>query len=165
MALLDDVRGFPAPGLVPADTVLAARGAWDVDNLTALLAGAHGLAEVQVFAEVDVAELAAVDTPERALADFLETGVPPLWSSQHRGIKTVKLGGTLTGPAGTCVSIVGSEPRLADDQAHLQPLNWLVAALRRDGDEPGVVVFVVPAELAADVARVIADAGLRAESW
>lgn len=165
MALLDDVRRFPAPGLVPADAVLAARGAWDIDKLTALLQGAHGLTEVKVFAEVDAAELAAVDTPERALVDFLETGVPPLWSSQHRGVKTVKLGGTLTGARGTLVSIVGSEPRLADDQAHLQPLNWIVAALRRDDGAPGVVVFVVPGELSGDVARVITDAGLRVESW
>jgi hypothetical protein len=165
VALLDYVRQFPAPGLVPADTVLAARGAWDIDNLTALLEGTHGLAEVKVFAELDAAELAAVDTPERALSDFLETGVPPLWSSQHRGVKTVKLGGTLTGAGGTLVSIVGSEPRLADDQAHLQPLNWIVAALRRDDGDPGVVVFVVPGELSGDVAQVITDADLRVESW
>jgi hypothetical protein len=145
--------------------VVAVKGAWDAGNLVALLEGAHALAEVKVFAEVDVAELAAVDTPERALRDYLETGTPPLWTSQHRGIKTVKLGGTLAGRSGTLVSIVDSMPQLADNRCHLQPVNWLVASLRRDAGLSGVLLLVVPGELAKAAARLVECAGLRSEFW
>lgn len=167
MGLLDEVRSFPGPArrLGEAIKVVAVKGAWDVGKLLTLLWGAHRLPEVKVFAEVDVAELAAVDAPERALRDYLESGTPLVWTSQHRGIKTVKLGGTVTGRSGTLVSIVDSIPPLADNRRHLQPVTWLVASLRRDAGLSGVILFVVPAELAEDAARLIADAGLRPELW
>jgi hypothetical protein len=167
VGLLDEVRPFPGPTprLGDAIKVVAVRGAWEAGKLLTLLRSAHSLPEVKVFAEVDVAELAAVDAPERALRDYLETGTPPLWASQHRGIKTVKFGGTVSGRSGTLVSIVDSIPPLADNRRHLQPVTWLVASLRRDSGLSGVVLFVVPDGLAGDAVRLSAGAGLRSELW
>jgi hypothetical protein len=124
VSLLAEVRPFPRA--FPAGTRrVTATGEWDTGALARLLLGVHGLRTAVVTAEVDAGELGSPDTPERALRDYLETGVPPLWTSPWSGRRTAVLGGTLSGPEGTIASIVdGLLP------AHLQPLHWLAAGLR-----------------------------------
>jgi hypothetical protein len=132
-------------------------GAWDADKLARLLEGVHGLLAAEVIADVDAEELGAPDTPDRALSDYLETGLPPLWSAFWSGRCSVILGGTLTGGGGTVVSIVDSVPPLGDNVVHLQPLDWLAAGLR---GAPGCVhLDVAPEDLGA-ATQVVLRAGL-----
>jgi hypothetical protein len=177
VGLLDDVRQFPRGVAAFSETArVRATGNWDRDKLARLLAGLYALPGVTVIAEVDAAELGAADTPDRALLDYLETGLPPLWSSRWCGVRSMVLGGTLVGSAGILVSIVdrvdiddSSGPGTSvvsispDNPAHLQPVEWLAAGLRGDATTPGGVVLVVPPDLAGAAARAISAAGLRAE--
>lgn len=162
MSLLAEVRGFPR---VLASARLTARvtatGEWDVDKLARLLEGVHGLRTAAVVADVDAAELGAPDTPDRALRDYLETGLPPLWSSRWAGRCSVVLGGTLTGSSGAVVSVVDSVPPLGDNLVHLQPLDWLAAGLRGEATSPGAVLLDVEAEDVGAATRAVAAAGLR----
>jgi hypothetical protein len=122
-------------------------GDWDAGKLALLLEGVHGLLAAGVVADVEAAELGAPDTPDRALSDYLETGLPPLWSSFRSGRCSVTLGGTLTGPGGMVASIVDSVPPLGARVVHLQPLGWLAAGLRPAGGR--VCLSVAPEDIGA----------------
>ena len=153
MSLLAEVRPF-ARAFPEGTRRVTATGEWDTDALARLLLGVHGLRAAAVIAEVDAGELGSPDTPERALRDYLDTGIPPLWTSPWSGRCTVVLGGTLSGPEGTIASIVDSSPSLGE---HLQPLDWLAAGLR---EARGVVhLDVVPGDVEM-AAQVVFSAGL-----
>jgi hypothetical protein len=156
VSLLDGVRAFPrAPRYRMARVTVT--GDWDAGKLALLLEGVHGLLAAEVIADVDAAELGAPDTPDRALADYLETGLPPLWSAFRSGRRSLTLGGTLTGPGGMLASIVDSVPALGDNVIHLQPLDWLAAGLRAG---PGCARLGVAPEDIGAVTQVVFGASL-----
>ncbi|MEC3974706.1 DUF6885 family protein [Amycolatopsis sp. H20-H5] len=146
---------------------IPASGDWTVDSLFDLLAGLGELPRVAVLARVESAELGAPDTPERALLDYLDTGVPPLWSSRWRaeGEHFVLLAGVRIGAEGTLLSVVDTYPSLGDNGIHEQPIEWLVAALRREPHRPGGLLLVVDATQAAAATEAVTAAGLRSRPW
>lgn len=156
MSLLARVREFPRAPLRRTARVTVT-GEWDAGKLALLLEGVHGLLAARVVAEVDAAELGAPDTPDRALGDYLETGLPPLWSASWAGRCSVVLGGTLTGPGGMLASIVDSTPSLGDRVVHLQPLDWLAAGLRA---APGRMRLAVAPEDLGATTQVVFGASL-----
>ncbi|WP_245783164.1 MULTISPECIES: DUF6885 family protein [Amycolatopsis] len=143
-----------------------ASGDWTDEALGALLAGIHDLPRVATVANVDTGEFAAHDTPSRALLDYVEGGLPPLWSSRWRVGHFVLLAGTLSGPGGTVVSVVDTYPSLGDQGVHGQPLDRLVLALRRERlPTPGGLLLVVPAEEREAAAALVRNAGLTTDLW
>ncbi|GAB3007453.1 hypothetical protein LWP59_28890 [Amycolatopsis acidiphila] len=143
-----------------------ASGDWTSAALGTLLAGLHGLGWVAPVANVDTGEFGAHDTPDRALLDYLEGGLPPFWSSRWRVGHFALLGGTLSGPGGTVVSIVDSYPSLGDRGVHLQLLDRLVAALRRDGMAgPGGLLLVVDAAEQQAAEELVRSSGLDPCLW
>ncbi|MEV6910459.1 hypothetical protein [Amycolatopsis sp. NPDC051071] len=132
-----------------------ATGNWAPQSLFMLLAALWPLPRVALIAEVDPAEFGAHDTPARALLDYLDTGVPPLWSSRWRPSTghVVLVTGMRIGTEGTLVSIMDGYSSLGDNGLREQPIEWLAAALSR----VLVVVDVVDAE-SADAA--VKTAGL-----
>ncbi|WP_410655159.1 DUF6885 family protein [Amycolatopsis sp. lyj-112] len=132
-----------------------ATGNWAPQSLFMLLAALWHLPRVALIADVDPAEFGAHDTPVRALLDYLDTGVPPLWSSRWRPSTGhfVLVTGMRIGVEGTLVSLMDGYASLGDNGLHDQPVEWVAAALSR----MLVVVDVGEAE-AADAA--IKTAGL-----
>ncbi|WP_181775883.1 DUF6885 family protein [Amycolatopsis pittospori] len=110
-----------------------ATGNWAPQSLFMLLAALWHLPRVALIAEVDPAEFGAHDTPVRALADYLDTGVPPLWSSRWRpqAGHFVLVAGMRIGAEGTLVSLMDGYPSLGDNGLREQPVEWLAAALSR----------------------------------
>ncbi|MFB9685468.1 DUF6885 family protein [Amycolatopsis plumensis] len=137
-------------------------GEWTTEALFDLLVGLWDVPRVAVLARIDAAELGAHDTPERALLDYLDTGVPPLWTSRWRppGGHFVLLAGIRIGAEGTLLSVVDTYPSLGDHGRHDQPVEWVTAALAGLG-----VLVVVDADQAAGVRRAAADAGLTPSYW
>ncbi|MFF5989070.1 DUF6885 family protein [Prauserella flavalba] len=142
-----------------------ARGEWSASVLAWLLGGLRELPLVAVIANVDTAAFAAPDTPPRALRDYLDTGLVPLWTSRWRVGHFVFVAGVLPGAEGTLVSIVDTYESLGDNGVHLQPIGHVAAALRREGGAPGGLLLVVPAAAAEAVRAVVTGSGLRAELW
>ncbi|WP_414944395.1 DUF6885 family protein [Amycolatopsis sp. cmx-11-32] len=132
-----------------------ATGNWAPQSLFMLLAALWHLPRVALIAEVDPAEFGAHDTPARALLDYLDTGVPPLWSSRRRPATghSVLVTGMRIGTEGTLVSIMDGYPSLGDNGLHDQPVEWVVAALHRmlvvvdDGDAEAAVAAITTAGL------------------
>ncbi|HEV7980941.1 DUF6885 family protein [Amycolatopsis sp.] len=153
MSLLAEVRPF-SRAFPEGTRRVTATGEWDTDVLARLLLGVHGLRTAAVTAEVDAGELGSPDTPERALRDYLDTGIPPLWTSPWSGHRAVVLGGTLSGPEGTIASIVDGSMSLP---VHLQPLDWLAAGLREA--HGGVHLDVAPGDVEV-AAQVVLSASL-----
>lgn len=135
-------------------TAVAADGAWTAAALEAILSGVPEL-DAAVVAVVDTADLGAPDTPDRALRDYLDGGLPPFWSFPCRARKFVFLAGTITGPGGTLLAIVDTERGVGRDGVHLQLLDRVVAALRG-------LLLVVPAGDAAAARALVARAGFSA---
>ncbi|WP_199431751.1 DUF6885 family protein [Qaidamihabitans albus] len=140
-------------------------GDWTVPALRTLLGELGGLSRVAVIANVDTAAFAAQDTPPRALRDYLEAGLPPLWTSRWRVGHFVLLAGTLPGRLGTLVSVVDTYPSLGERGVHLQPIEFAVAALRREDLAPGGLLLVVPVAEAPAARAAVTAAGLRSELW
>ncbi|MEU3623339.1 hypothetical protein BS329_24240 [Amycolatopsis coloradensis] len=132
-----------------------AAGNWAPQSLFMLLAALWQLPRVALIAEVDPAEFGAHDTPPRALLDYLDTGVPPLWSSRWRPAArhSVLVTGMRIGAEGTLVSIMDGYPSLGDNGLHDQPVEWVAAALHRmlivvdDGDTEAAVAAITTAGL------------------
>ncbi|MFE5567230.1 DUF6885 family protein [Amycolatopsis japonica] len=132
-----------------------ATGNWAPHSLFMLLAALWRLPRVALIAEVDPAEFGAHDTPARALLDYLDTGIPPLWSSRWRppGGHHVLAAGMRIGAEGTLVSIMDGYPSLGDNGLHDQPVEWVAAALKRmlvvvdDGDAEAAVDAITTAGL------------------
>ncbi|KAA9153316.1 hypothetical protein FPZ12_034665 [Amycolatopsis acidicola] len=138
-----------------------ASGQWTPENLSVLLDGVGELAPAAVVANVDTAEFGAHDTPERALLDYVEGGLPPMWNSRWRTGHFVVLAGTLTGPGGTIVSIVDSYPSLGDHGVHFQLLGRLADAL----DTGRGLLLVVDAGDEQQAGELVRNSGLRPVPW
>lgn len=141
-------------------------GDWTSARLGELLTALYDLRWVAPVANVDTAELGAFDTPATALADYLDGGLPPFWSSRwHTGHFTL-LTGVATGEGGALVSVMDSYPSLGDRGLHLQLLDRLALALRRERlGRPGGVLLTVPEADAERAAGLITRAGLRVGLW
>ncbi|WP_116109872.1 DUF6885 family protein [Amycolatopsis ruanii] len=133
-------------------TAVPAEGAWTAAALRAILAGVPEL-DVTLVAFVDTADLGAPDTPDRALRDYLDGGLPPFWSSRWHARNPVFLAGTVSGPGGTLVAVVDGYRSIGRDGVHLQMLDRVVAALRG-------LLLVVPAADAPSARAVVARARL-----
>ncbi|MDQ0380202.1 DUF6885 family protein [Amycolatopsis thermophila] len=132
-------------------TAVVAQGEWTASALKAILAGVPELPDVTLVAFVDTEDFGAPDTPERALRDYLEGGLPPFWGSRWRARHCVFLGGTIEG-AGTLVAIVDGYRSFGRDGVHLQLLDRVAAALRG-------LLLVVPAADAPAARALVARAG------
>lgn len=142
-----------------------ARGDWTAATLWRLLTATARLDLVALVANVDTALFAAHDTPERALSDYLETGQPPLWMSRWCVGHFVLVTGVLPRAEGILVSIMDTYPTLGTEGVHLQPVEHVAAALRREGSAPGGMLLIVPEEEADAARAAVTGAGLRAELW
>lgn len=138
--------------------VVPALGEWDAPTVSDLLLGLWELPRVAVLARVDPAELGAPDTPERALLDYLDTGIPPLWTNRWRppAPHHVLIAGVRLGAEGTLLSIVDTYRELGDDGVHDQPVEWVAAGLES-------VLLVADARHADALAQAVSYAGLRTE--
>lgn len=146
--------------------VVPASGDWRPPALAALLSRLYELGSVAPVANVDTAEFGAFDTPGRALLDYLEGGLPPMWWSRWRAPHFTLLGGVREGVGGTIVSVVDSYPSLGDKGVHLQLLTRLAAALRRERlGRPGGLLLVVPEDERAAAAELVRSSGLRTSLW
>jgi hypothetical protein len=143
-------------------TAVPATGEWTTEALFDLLIGLWDLPRVAVIARIDGAELGAHDTPERALLDYLDTGVPPLWTSRWRppGGHFVLLAGVRIGAEGTLLSVVDTYSSLGDNGMHDQPIEWVTAALGGLG-----VLVVVDADRAGVTRDAVRVAGLTPSFW
>lgn len=143
-----------------------ASGDWEPARVHALLRGAGRLAgPVSVLANIATAELADHRTDAETLSRYLDTGTdeaaPPRWHAGH----FVILAGLIEGAVGRLVLVADSYRSLGVDGLHLQPVERLAAALRRDGMPPGGVLLVVPAGQRTATTDVVTSAGLRPKPW
>ncbi|WP_116205712.1 DUF6885 family protein [Amycolatopsis circi] len=138
--------------------VVPAVGEWTASAVSDLLLGLWELPRVAVLARVDPAELGSPDTPERALLDYLDTGIPPLWTNRWRPPVPhhVLIAGVRLGAEGTLLSVVDTYRELGDDGVHDQPVEWVAAGLES-------VLLVADARHAAVLAQAVSYAGLRTE--
>ncbi|WP_116041032.1 DUF6885 family protein [Amycolatopsis palatopharyngis] len=132
-------------------------GPWTAEFVCLLLEAAMRLSAVVPIAAVDTGSFAAADTPQRALRDFLDTGLPPLWMSAHRTAEVVFVGGLLRGREGALACVLDTAP---GHRAQLQPLSHLAAALHDAG-----MLLVVHAAEAGRARRIVTEAGLRTRTW
>lgn len=143
-----------------------ASGGWDAAALRALLGGAGSLAgPVTVLANVATGELADHGASADELEVYLGTGVYRGARSRWLAGHFVALAGRLEGPAGTLVLVADSYRSLGVDGLHLQPVEHLAAALRREGLPPGGILLVVPAAQRSAARDLVTSVGLRAELW
>ncbi len=149
--------------------VVPASGQWDPARLRELLgclAGKLGGDPVTVLANLATGELAEHRTYPAELARYLETGDDqPLPASHWQAGHFVALAGLLDGPAGCLVLVADSYPLLGWDGLHLQPVERLAAALRREGLPPGGLLLVVPAARRDVTQALVSAAGLRPKLW
>ncbi|MCG3756095.1 MULTISPECIES: hypothetical protein [unclassified Amycolatopsis] len=136
--------------------VVPALGAWSASTVSDLLLGLWELPRVAVLARVDPAELGSPDTPERALLDYLDTGIPPLWTNRWRppAPHHVLIAGVRLGAEGTLLSVVDTYRELGDDGVHDQPVEWIAAGLES-------VLLVADSRYAEALAQAVSYAGLR----
>ncbi|ATY10900.1 hypothetical protein CU254_10780 [Amycolatopsis sp. AA4] len=136
--------------------VVPALGEWSTSTVSDLLLGLWELPRVAVLARVDPAELGSPDTPERALQDYLDTGIPPLWTNRWRppAPHHVLLAGVRLGAEGTLLSVVDTYRELGDEGVHDQPVEWIAAGLES-------VLLVADARYADALAQAVSYAGLR----
>jgi len=143
-----------------------ASGRWDAAVLRALLVGVGALAgPVIVLANIATGELADHGASADELEGYLGTGVYGGPRSRWHAGHFVTLAGLLEGPAGTLVLVADSYRSLGVDGLHLQPVEHLAAALRRNGLPPGGILLVVPAGQGSAARELVAAAGLVAELW
>jgi hypothetical protein len=137
-------------------------GEWTGETLFDLLLGLWDLPRVAVIARIDGAELGAHDTPERALLDYLDTGVPPLWTSRWRppGGHFVLVAGVRIGAEGTLLSVVDTYASFGENGIHDQPVEWVAAALAGLG-----VLVVVDTDQVAVTREAARVAGLTPSFW
>ncbi|WP_344856299.1 DUF6885 family protein [Amycolatopsis ultiminotia] len=128
--------------------VVPVTGPWRTETVFDLLLELWDLPRVAVLARVDPAELGAPDTPERALTDYLDTGIPPLWTNRWRppAPHHLLVAGARIGAEGTLLSVMDTYRELGVDGVHEQPLEWVTAAL-------GTVLLVADADHASSLAR------------
>lgn len=166
--------GASASGLARAVETLSggrmravpASGNWQPRSLSALLSRLYELSSVAPVANVDTAEFGAFDTPDRAVLDYLEGGLPPFWSSRWQVGHFTLLGGTREGIGGTVVSVVDSYPSLGDRGVHVQLLTRLAAALRRERiGRPGGLLLVVPEDERQAATELVRSSGLATSLW
>lgn len=143
-----------------------ASGDWEPDQVHALLRDAGRLAgPVGVLANIATADLADHRTDAATLTRYLDTGTDDAAPARWRAGHFVTLAGLLEGAGGTLVLVADSYRSLGADGLHLQPVERLAAALRRDGLPPGGILLVVPAGQRSAAADVVTSAGLRTQLW
>lgn len=169
-----EIAGTSAGGLVRAVAELSAgrrvavglKGPWTVETLTALLETA--------LAEKDAALVLNVGTrffwgsrPSVAeLLAYLETGddaagPEPDWAVGH----FVGCLGVVRGARGTLLLISDTYETLGLHGVHLQPIERVAAALRREGMTPGGVLLMLPGDRRDAISSTLTRAGLELGVW
>jgi hypothetical protein len=169
-----ELAGTSAGGLVRAVAELSAgrrvalglTGPWTVETVAALLATA--------LAEKDAALVLNVGTrffwgsrPSLAeLLAYLESGddaagPDPDWAVGH----FVGCLGVVRGSRGTLLLISDTYRSLGLHGVHLQPIERVAAALRRDGMTPGGALLMLPGDRRDAVSSTLLGAGLELGVW
>lgn len=169
-----EIAGTSAGGLVRAVAELSAghrvalglTGPWTVETLGALLEAA--------LAEKDAALVLNVGTrffwgsrPSVAeLLAYLERGEDaegpgPDWAVGH----FVGCLGVVQGPRGRLVMISDTYATLGLHGVHLQPIERVAAALRREGMTPGGALLMLPGDRRDAVSSTLTRAGLELGIW
>ncbi|MQA15299.1 MAG: hypothetical protein GEV09_14350 [Pseudonocardiaceae bacterium] len=173
-AVVPSAAGTAATGVARAveelsDGQLAAvpaSGDWAPEGVHALLRGAGRLdGPVGMLANIATAELADHRTGADTLLRYLDTGTDEAASARWHTGHFVALAGLIEGPVGRLVLVADSYRSLGSDGLHLQPVERLTAALRREGLPPGGVLLVVPADQRPAAMDVVTSAGLRTQLW
>ena len=146
--------------------VVPATGDWQTDRLRQLLDRLAGW-------PVPLACLANLSTgwlwgthpyPEQILGYLADgddrSGPPSDWDVGH----FVAVAGLITGPEGVLLTVVDSYPSLGRHGVHLQPVERVVAALRRNG-APGGLLMAAPREQEEPLVSAVTDAGLEPRLW
>ncbi len=145
---------------------VAASGDWEPARVHALLRGAGRLAgPVGVLANIATGELADHRTDAATLTRYLDSGTDDAAPAQWHAGHFVALAGLIEGAVGRLVLVADSYRSLGADGLHLQPVERLAAALRRDGLAPGGILLVVPASRRQAAADLVTSVGLRTQLW
>ena len=168
--------GTAAAGLVRAVDELSGAavatipvaGPWTTESVRALLDAATTVdGPLTLAANVATAEFwGARPTPAQVLAYLASSdhsrGPAPDWDVGH----FVSLLGTIDGAAGSIVLVADTYPSLGLDGVHLQPIERVAAALRRErfpGD--GGVLAILPAASEPTLRATLLASGFALEVW
>lgn len=86
---------------------------------------------------------------------------PPEWDVGH----FVSVVGSVRGPAGTSLLVRDTYPSFGSRGVHVQPIDAVAAAVRRDDGREGGCLLFVSADDAASVERAAKDAGFDIDVW
>jgi uncharacterized protein DUF6885 len=167
--------GVSADGLVRAvaelsrgsRTAVPVAGPWDSRTTSELLTVASAEDEAAIVLNMATGVLWGSKPPLATLLGYLEhgddsAGPPPDW---HVGHFTGCLG-AIRGARGTLVIVADTYPSLGWNAVHLQPVERVAAALRREHlPTEGGALVVVPTGRAGDVSAAIEAAGLTIATW
>jgi hypothetical protein len=169
-----EVAGTSAGGLVRAVAELSAgrrvavavRGPWTVDTVSRLLELAQGEPDAALVLNVGTRFFWGSRPTVAELLRYLETGDDgegpgPDWAVGH----FVGCLGTLHGARGTLAIITDTYETLGLRGVHLQPLERVAAALRREGMAPGGVLLMLPGARRDAVASTLRRDGLELGVW
>jgi hypothetical protein len=169
-----EIAGTSAGGLVRAVAELSAgrrvavaqTGPWTVDTVSHLLAVAGGEKDAALVLNVGTRFFWGSRPTIAELLAYLETGddhagPPPDWAVGH----FVGCLGTLHGARGTLAIITDTYETLGVRGVHLQPIERVAAALRREGMTPGGALLMLPGARRDAVASTLTRGGLELGVW
>jgi hypothetical protein len=170
-----DLAGTSAPGLVRAVAALSdgsqaavpAAGPWRPATVAALLRIAAAEEQASIVLNPATGVLWHSRPPLSALLGYLATGDDSVgpdaeWQVGH----FTGCLGAIRGAAGTLVVVADTYASLGWNGVHLQPIERVGAALRRDGlPGAGGALVIVPAGRAEPVQAALASAGLEISAW
>ena len=169
-----EIAGTSAGGLVRAVAELSAgrrvavavRGPFTVGTVSSLFELAQAERDAALVLNVGTRFLWGSRPTVAQLVRYLETGddaegPAPDWSVGH----FVGCLGTLHGARGTLAVITDTYETLGLRGVHLQPIERVAAALRREGMTPGGVLLMLPGARRDALAKSLAAAGLELGVW
>jgi hypothetical protein len=169
-----EIAGTSAGGLVRAVAELSAgrrvavavRGPWTADTVSRLLELARSEQDAALVLNVGTRFFWGSRPAVAELLRYLETGddsegPAPDWSVGH----FVGCLGTLHGARGTLAIITDTYETLGLRGVHLQPIERVAAALRREGMTPGGALLMLPGARRDAIASTLRRAGLELGVW
>jgi hypothetical protein len=169
-----EIAGTSAGGLVRAVAELSAGrrvavpliGPWTVETVERLLDIAHAEKDAALVLNVGTRFFWGSRPSVAELLGYLETGdaetgPEPDWTVGH----FVGCLGVLHGARGRLVIISDTYASLGLHGVHLQPIERVAAALRRDGMTPGGVLLMLPGARRDALSSTLVRAGLELGVW